>query len=117
MRHRPATPWPPSSHRSDPWRRGLQGALLSTLLALPWLLKFLWAPWVDHHGARRTWLLGLQGGFELVATACTASTNAIGIGFDLIQNDKNPVAVIVGSDPVLAKLRMRARGFRPCLSA
>ena len=47
-----------------------------------------------------TSLLGLQGGFELVATACTASTNAIGIGFDLIQNDKNPVAVIVGSDPV-----------------
>lgn len=34
---------------------------LLQLLALPWLLKFLWAPWVDHHGARRTWLLGLQG--------------------------------------------------------
>lgn len=47
-----------------------------------------------------TSLLGLQGGYELVATACTASTNAIGIGFDLIQNDKNPVALIVGSDPV-----------------
>lgn len=25
---------------SDPWRRGLQGALLSTLLALPWLLSY-----------------------------------------------------------------------------
>jgi 3-oxoacyl-(acyl-carrier-protein) synthase len=47
-----------------------------------------------------TSMLGLQGGYELVATACTASTNAIGIGFDLIQNDKNPVALIVGSDPV-----------------
>jgi 3-oxoacyl-(acyl-carrier-protein) synthase len=47
-----------------------------------------------------TSLLGLQGGFELVATACTASTNAIGIGFDQIQNGKNPVALIVGSDPV-----------------
>lgn len=47
-----------------------------------------------------TSLLGLKGGFELVATACTASTNAIGIGFDQIQNDKNPVALIVGSDPV-----------------
>ena len=47
-----------------------------------------------------TSLLGLQGGFELVATACTASTNAIGIGFDQIQNDKNPVALIVGSDPI-----------------
>ncbi|MES2817501.1 MAG: beta-ketoacyl-[acyl-carrier-protein] synthase family protein [Pseudomonadota bacterium] len=47
-----------------------------------------------------TALLGLQGGFELVATACTASTNAIGIGFDQIQNDKNNVALIVGSDPI-----------------
>jgi 3-oxoacyl-(acyl-carrier-protein) synthase len=47
-----------------------------------------------------TSLLGVQGGFELVATACTASTNAIGIGFDQIQNDKNQIALIVGSDPV-----------------
>ncbi|MEO4047560.1 beta-ketoacyl-[acyl-carrier-protein] synthase family protein [Pseudomonas sp. CAU 1711] len=47
-----------------------------------------------------TSLLGLKGGFELVATACTASTNAIGIGFDQIQNSKSPVALIVGSDPV-----------------
>lgn len=47
-----------------------------------------------------TSLLGLQGGFELVATACTASTNAIGIGFDQIQNDKTPLALIIGSDPI-----------------
>lgn len=40
---------------------------LLQLLALPWLLKFLWAPWVDHHGARRTWLLGLQGGSVVAA--------------------------------------------------
>jgi MFS transporter, PAT family, beta-lactamase induction signal transducer AmpG len=30
-------------------------------LALPWGIKFLWAPLVDQHGARRTWLLSLQG--------------------------------------------------------
>lgn len=29
-------------------------------LAAPWALKFLWAPVVDHHGARRTWLLAMQ---------------------------------------------------------
>lgn len=29
-------------------------------LALPWGIKFLWAPVVDRHGARRTWLLSLQ---------------------------------------------------------
>lgn len=31
------------------------------LLALPWALKFLWAPVLDQHGSRRGWLLGLQG--------------------------------------------------------
>jgi MFS transporter, PAT family, beta-lactamase induction signal transducer AmpG len=25
-------------------------------LALPWALKFLWAPVLDHHGSRRFWL-------------------------------------------------------------
>lgn len=29
-------------------------------LAAPWALKFLWAPVVDHHGQRRTWLLTMQ---------------------------------------------------------
>jgi MFS family permease len=29
-------------------------------LAAPWVLKMLWAPIVDHHGKRRTWLLSMQ---------------------------------------------------------
>jgi PAT family beta-lactamase induction signal transducer AmpG len=29
-------------------------------LALPWAIKFLWAPVLDHHGTRRGWLLSLQ---------------------------------------------------------
>ncbi len=38
---------------------------LSSLLALPWALKFLWAPWVDRlnsgrFGARRSWIIPLQ---------------------------------------------------------
>lgn len=45
-------------------------------------------------------LLKLGGGFELVATACTASTNAIGLGFDRIQNGKVPFAVVVGTEPL-----------------
>ncbi|HEX5374167.1 MAG TPA: MFS transporter [Aquabacterium sp.] len=40
---------------------------LLQFLALPWALKFLWAPVVDHHGTRRGWLLALQGG------ACVAA--------------------------------------------
>ncbi|HBO24354.1 MAG TPA: beta-ketoacyl-ACP synthase [Providencia sp.] len=45
-------------------------------------------------------LLGLRGGVELVATACTASTNAIGIGYDYIQNGKHPVVLAVGTEPI-----------------
>jgi MFS family permease len=38
---------------------------LASLLALPWVLKFLWAPFVERHysprwGRRRSWLLPLQ---------------------------------------------------------
>src|SRR3989344_1513427 len=29
-------------------------------LAAPWVLKMLWAPVVDRHGKRRTWLLSMQ---------------------------------------------------------
>jgi PAT family beta-lactamase induction signal transducer AmpG len=39
---------------------------LSSILFIPWALKFLWAPWVDGHysakwGQRRSWLLPMQG--------------------------------------------------------
>jgi PAT family beta-lactamase induction signal transducer AmpG len=49
---------------------------LLQLLALPWALKFLWAPLVDHRGARRTWLLGLQG--CSVAAALLLATQDLG---------------------------------------
>ena len=43
----------------------LEGVGLSSLLNLPWALKFLWAPWVDRtrserFGPRRAWIVGLQ---------------------------------------------------------
>jgi len=31
-----------------------------SLLHLPWALKFLWAPYLDHLGTRKAWLLTLQ---------------------------------------------------------
>jgi MFS family permease len=40
---------------------------LVQFLGLPWGIKFLWAPWLDHHGSRRSWLLGLQ------CAACAAA--------------------------------------------
>ncbi|MBL4674377.1 MAG: beta-ketoacyl-[acyl-carrier-protein] synthase family protein [Arenicella sp.] len=45
-------------------------------------------------------LLGLGGGYDVVATACTASINALGLGFDAIQNSKTDQVLIVGSEPL-----------------
>jgi MFS family permease len=45
--------------------------LVSVLLTLPWLLKFLWAPFVDHRGTRRAWLLTLQLSALIVAAVIT----------------------------------------------
>jgi MFS family permease len=33
----------------------------TSLLALPWALKFAWAPFVDRYGSRKRWLLALNG--------------------------------------------------------
>jgi len=38
----------------------LKAISATSLLFLPWALKFLWAPFVDHRGTRRQWLLSLQ---------------------------------------------------------
>jgi len=47
-----------------------------------------------------TSLLGLGGGYEVVATACTASTNALGLAFDALQNQKTDRMLILGSEPL-----------------
>src|SRR6188768_773219 len=54
-----------------------QGASLGVIglvgaLSLPWMLKALWAPWVDRHGGGRyghyrSWILPLQAGLALSA--------------------------------------------------
>jgi len=45
-------------------------------------------------------LLKIGGGYELIATACTASPNAIGMAFDAIQNNKGDVMLALGSEPL-----------------
>jgi 3-oxoacyl-(acyl-carrier-protein) synthase len=45
-------------------------------------------------------LLKLGGGYELVATACTASPNAIGLAYDAIQNNKGDIMMALGSEPL-----------------
>ncbi|WP_331610199.1 MFS transporter [Povalibacter sp.] len=42
-----------------------------SLLYLPWALKFLWAPWLDHRGTPRRWLLTLQGASIVAALSLT----------------------------------------------
>jgi MFS family permease len=42
---------------------------LSSLLAIPWALKFVWAPAVDRVGTRRRWILGLQAAAAVIALA------------------------------------------------
>ena len=35
-------------------------ALIPSLLALPWMLKFLWSPFIDTHSTKRRWMLLTQ---------------------------------------------------------
>lgn len=54
---------------------------LTSLLALPWALKFIWAPLVDGHGSRRlgrrrSWILPLQLCSVLVLALLAGSTVA-----------------------------------------
>lgn len=47
-------------------------------LALPWAIKFLWAPFVDHHGRRKHWLLGLQAAACCMALVLAALDMKVG---------------------------------------
>lgn len=35
-------------------------AMIPSLLALPWMWKFLWTPFVDTHSTKRSWMLRMQ---------------------------------------------------------
>ena len=41
------------------------------LLALPWALKLLWAPFVDRTASRKIWIITMQ---SLLTAACVAAT-------------------------------------------
>ena len=57
----------------------LKAISATSLLFLPWALKFLWAPFVDHRGTRRQWLLPLQ--LSAVVGALALSQVDLGRGF------------------------------------
>jgi MFS family permease len=60
----------------------LKAISATSLLFLPWALKFLWAPFVDHRGTRKAWLLPLQ--LSAVATACALAFVEPGDGLLLL---------------------------------
>lgn len=55
----------------------LQVIGLMSLLTLPWILKFLWAPLIDRYGSRRwghykSWIVGTQALLALTLVACSS---------------------------------------------
>jgi MFS transporter, PAT family, beta-lactamase induction signal transducer AmpG len=65
--------------------RSLEAIGLTSLLALPWALKFLWAPWVDRHrlaafGRRKSWIVPLQLGTALVLALSAWVTPQVSLG-------------------------------------
>lgn len=57
---------------------------LAALLALPWALKFLWAPVVDRSyvarvGRRRTWILAMQASAVIVLAAIAVAPGSEGL--------------------------------------
>lgn len=54
-------------------------ALSGLALTAPWLLKFLWAAYLDHTGTRRRWLIGLQLASIAAALALTQADPSAGL--------------------------------------
>lgn len=59
----------------------LQALAFLPLVGLPWVVKFLWAPWVDNHwsrrlGRRRSWILPMQ----CIVLACLLGLATLGLG-------------------------------------
>ena len=60
----------------------LEAIGMTGLLALPWALKFLWAPWVDRAysetlGRRRSWILPLQSATALLLGAVALMSDPV----------------------------------------
>jgi PAT family beta-lactamase induction signal transducer AmpG len=54
---------------------------LLSALALPWALKFLWAPAVDRLGSRRRWIGGTQIGLAIALVLLALGGSSVGPGF------------------------------------
>ena len=41
-------------------RVSLEAVGLTSLFGIPWVIKFLWGPFIDEYGTKRKWLLTMQ---------------------------------------------------------
>ena len=58
----------------------LEAIGLTSLFGLPWVLKFLWGPYIDQYGTKRRWMLYMQGALVgLIITAAFFSSIPRGI--------------------------------------
>lgn len=51
-------------------------AMIPSLLALPWMWKFLWTPFIDTHSTKRRWMLAMQVVMALVFGIIAISLNS-----------------------------------------
>ena len=65
----------------------LKAISATSLLFLPWALKFLWAPMVDHIGTRRGWILPIQFITAAGAAALALIDRAAGMGARFVRRD------------------------------
>jgi PAT family beta-lactamase induction signal transducer AmpG len=57
---------------------------LLSALALPWALKFLWAPAVDRLGSRRRWIAGTQIGLAIALLFLSGSGGSVSPAFFVV---------------------------------
>ena len=89
-------------------------------LALPWAIKFMWAPLMDHHGTRRGWLLGLQCaacGMALLLSQLNLTAGSVWLfaavfGFNLIAATQDIVTDGLAVRLLNAKERGLANGIQ-----
>lgn len=62
----------------------LENIGLASLLALPWALKFVWAPAVDRVATPRRWILGAQALATLLALVLAAQAPSVGVGLQIV---------------------------------
>ena len=90
----------------------LQAIGLTSLLGIPWTVKFLWAPLVDAFATKRRWLLTVEAGGGGRASPLLGVASATPQPL-VIGRGGLPAAGVHGGDPRHRHRRLLPRGPRP----